>query len=109
MKVEARDIIDIVGAGVRVIMGSRRVISMSKIKKIMDTRKNWILNGSRFRDCGSNPHSNGDDFSMLRRDFFDRMEFNDRKSTGTMIISGRVVIIDIIYLLFCIDPKFLLL
>lgn len=71
MKAEDRNIIVIFVVWVKITMGSNRVISISKIRKIMDTRKNWTLKGSRFNDCGSNPHSNGDDFSRLNNDFFD--------------------------------------
>jgi len=46
-----------------VIKGIKRIISVSKIKKMILIRKNWILNGNRLWDKGSNPHSNGDIFS----------------------------------------------
>jgi len=41
----------------------RSVISMSKIKKINLIIKKCTLNGVWLFDIGSNPHSNGDDFS----------------------------------------------
>lgn len=49
--------------------GIRRVISISKIRKIKLIRKNWILNGIRDLEIGSNPHSNGEIFSR----FFDNL------------------------------------
>lgn len=45
------------------IKGIKRVISMSKIKKINLIKKNWILKGKWVEEIGSNPHSNGDIFS----------------------------------------------
>jgi len=44
-------------------IGIRRVISISKIKKIKLIIKKWILKGVWLLDIGSKPHSNGDDFS----------------------------------------------
>lgn len=45
------------------IIGKSRVISTSKIRKIIAIKKNWSENGIRADDFGSNPHSNGDLFS----------------------------------------------
>lgn len=53
------------------IRGKRRVISTSKIRKIMAIRKKCRENGSRAEALGSNPHSNGDLFSRSRNDFFE--------------------------------------
>lgn len=58
------------------IKGISKVISISKIKKIRLIIKNWILKGIRFIDKGSNPHSNGDNFSRSWNVFFERMKFN---------------------------------
>jgi len=41
------------------IKGINRVISTSKIKKIIAIRKNWREKGSRAEFFGSNPHSKG--------------------------------------------------
>jgi hypothetical protein len=45
------------------IIGIRRVISTSKIKKITAIKKNCRENGKRADDLGSNPHSKGEFFS----------------------------------------------
>jgi hypothetical protein len=52
-------------------MGKRRVISTSKIKKIIAIKKKCKENGNRDEDLGSNPHSNGDLFSRSAKDFLD--------------------------------------
>ena len=44
-------------------VGIRRTISISNTIKIIARRKNRIENGIRALWLGSNPHSNGDDFS----------------------------------------------
>lgn len=48
------------------IIGNGRImtISMSKIKKIIEIKKNLMENGIRDKEKGSNPHSNGDIFSL---------------------------------------------
>lgn len=51
------------------ISGIRRVISISKIKKISLIIKNWILKGRRELEIGSNPHSKGEIFSRDLSDF----------------------------------------
>lgn len=43
--------------------GSRRITSISNTRKIKARRKKRRENGIRDRFFGSNPHSNGDDFS----------------------------------------------
>lgn len=58
-----------------VIIGSRIVNSTSKIKKIIAIKKKWRENGSREDDLGSNPHSNGLDFSRSV-DVFLEIKFN---------------------------------
>lgn len=50
---------------VRYTNGISRVISISKIRKIRLIKKNWILNGIRDLEIGSNPHSNGEIFSRF--------------------------------------------
>lgn len=49
------------------------IISMSKIRKIKVTLKNRIENGIRFKEKGSNPHSNGDNFSFEKLIFFEEI------------------------------------
>jgi hypothetical protein len=46
-----------------IIKGIRKIISVSKIKKMILIRKNWILNGRCVWESGSNPHSKDDIFS----------------------------------------------
>lgn len=53
------------------ISGIKRVISMSKIKKINLIKKNWILKGRREFEIGSNPHSKGETFSRDLDDFIE--------------------------------------
>lgn len=54
-----------------IIKGRIRVISTSKIRKIIAIKKKCIENGSRDDDLGSNPHSNGELFSRSIIVFFD--------------------------------------
>lgn len=53
----------------------RRVISISKIKNIRLIKKNWILNGIRVLEIGSNPHSNEEFFSRFLKVFFEKILF----------------------------------
>lgn len=53
------------------IIGSKRVISTSKIKKIIVIKKNRKENGIRELFIGLNPHSNGDIFSKFSLNFFE--------------------------------------
>lgn len=46
------------------------MISISKIKKIIASKKKWIENGNRFFDIELNPHSNEDIFWKFILDFF---------------------------------------
>lgn len=55
---------------IEIIIGSNKVISTSKIKKIIAIKKKCIENGNRDDDLGSNPHSNGDLFSRSVVVFF---------------------------------------
>lgn len=61
-------------------------------------RKNRKENGNRADLLGSNPHSNGDDFSRSEKVFFDRISDNiimmiDRERVNMVIIN----VIEIIY------------
>lgn len=76
-------------------MGIIKVISTSKIKKIIAIKKNCIENGVREKNCGLNPHSKGEIFSRSIKDFFPINEFN--KIIRVEIISERKKIIKIIF------------
>lgn len=54
----------------RLIIGKINAISTSKIKKITVIKKKCNEKGIRADDLGSNPHSNGDDFSRSEKVFF---------------------------------------
>lgn len=73
------------------------VISISKIKNISVIKKNWILNGSRLMENGSNPHSNGDIFSRLIKYFFDNIIFI-YKNIDEIISVSVIIIKRIIYI-----------
>lgn len=80
------------------IIGRIRAISTSKIKKIIVIRKNRRENGRRDDDLGSNPHSNGDDFSRSIRVFFDKIEAINIVNTAIKKIIILIIKIDkIIY------------
>lgn len=66
------------------IIGKIKVISTSKIKKIIAIKKNRIEKGSREEFIGSNPHSKGDLFSRYLKDFFANKEA--RAITSEVII-----------------------
>lgn len=73
--------------GLRKIKGMSSAISISKIKKRSLIIKNWILKGTRFRDKGSNPHSNGEDFSRSWKVFFEIVKFNKINKIEMKILS----------------------
>lgn len=54
-----------------IIIGNNSAISTSKIKKITAIKKNRNEKGIRAEFLGSNPHSNGDDFSRSSIDFLE--------------------------------------
>lgn len=56
------------------ISGINRVISTSKIKKITAIKKKWREKGIRADLLGSNPHSNGEDFSRSMNLFLEIKE-----------------------------------
>lgn len=70
--------------------GINKVISISKIKKINLIRKNWILNGIRDLDIGSNPHSKGDIFSRFFKSFIEIKKF--KVSINNLIINIKNII-----------------
>lgn len=71
---------------------------MSKIKKIRLIIKNWILKGMRVGDRGSNPHSNGEDFSRSWKDFFEIIKFSKIKKKEIIIFNINSTIKKIIYI-----------
>lgn len=74
------------------------VISISKIKKISLIIKNWILNGIRFKDKGSNPHSKGEIFSRSWKVFFEIIKFNKINKNEIKILNLSRIIKEIIYI-----------
>lgn len=78
---------DRVGFILKKIRGIRRVISISKIKKIRLIIKNWILKGMRFNDNGSNPHSKGDAFSRSWKVFFEIIKFSKINKIEIIILN----------------------
>jgi len=80
--------IDILVVIVKIGIGINSTISMSKTIKIIANRKNRKENGIRALWLGSNPHSNGEDFSRLE---IDRIEvIHAIKNT----MNGRIIAID---------------
>ena len=49
-------------------IGRIRVTSTSKTRKIILTKKNFMQKGNRLIPAGSNPHSNGEPFSLSHPD-----------------------------------------
>jgi hypothetical protein len=60
--------IDMFEVIVKIGIGINKTISISNTIKIIANRKNRIEKGIRALWLGSNPHSNGDDFSRLDND-----------------------------------------
>lgn len=81
------------------IIGSKRVISTSKIRKIIVIKKNRNENGIRELLIGLNPHSNGDIFSRFNFIFFEIIVeiFIIIKGIISIMIKGIVIKI-IIYI-----------
>lgn len=73
--------------------GRIRVNSISKIKKITATRKNWIEKGSRAELIGSNPHSKGEGFSRSVISFFATVKFTRIRAHEIIKIIGKIEII----------------
>ena len=81
------------------IIGKSKVISTSKIKKIIAIKKKCKENGKRDLDFGSNPHSKGLLFSRSIHIFFEhKFKINNRKIEIKIIILAREIKIFIIYL-----------
>lgn len=87
------------------MIGKIRAISTSKIKKITVIKKKCNENGIRAEDLGSNPHSNGDDFSRSENDFFDSIIANIIIILAINIINKKIFIINmIIYIKLSFKP-----
>lgn len=71
------------------------MISISKIKNISLIKKNWILNGIRVFEIGSNPHSNEEFFSRFFKVFFDKiiLKINMMKGINNKIINIKIKLI----------------
>lgn len=80
------------------MIGRINAISTSKIRKIIVIKKNRREKGRRDEDFGSNPHSNGEDFSRSTSVFFDKIDANNITTIDNVIIIKAIVRIDkIIY------------
>ena len=66
-------------------IGKIKVISTSKIKKIIAIKKNRIEKGAREKYCGLNPHSKGDNFSRSLNDLFPITELTKIKINEIII------------------------
>ena len=67
-------------------MGRIKATSISKTKKITTTIKNFIQKGKREILLGSNPHSNGEDFSLSTK----VLKVRDIRKMRTMVIERQV-------------------
>lgn len=72
------------------IIGKIKAISTSKIKNTIAIKKNRREKGSREDLFGSNPHSNGEDFSRSLNAFFERIDASN--ITIIEIIKIKVII-----------------
>lgn len=73
----------------RIGRGMRRTISMSNTIKMIASKKNRIENGIRALWFGSNPHSNGDDFSRVGVERIAVIQAVEK------IIEGKIIAIDV--------------
>lgn len=78
------------------IDGRIKVISTSKIKKIMAIKKNCNEKGTREEDFWSNPHSKEESFSRSNKDFFDKM------------LHAIIIILEIIVITISINIMFII-
>lgn len=68
--------------------GSSKAISTSKIKKIIVIKKKRSEKGIRPEWFGSNPHSNGEDFSRFNLTFLEST--SDKISTNILIVKSKI-------------------
>jgi len=88
--------IDIFVVIVKIGIGINRTISMSNTIKIMASRKNRMENGIRALWLGSNPHSNGDDFSRFEVERIEVIQAIKNTINGRIIATDEDVIRSII-------------
>lgn len=69
------------------IDGSKRIISISKIRKITEIMKNWLLNGGLLSSTEENPHSNSLDWL----DLTDWAEEKQKVKADRMIIISKLM------------------
>ena len=67
-------------------IGNSKATSISNTKKITTTIKNFIQKGKRGILLGSNPHSNGEDFSLSTK----VLKVTDIKIISTTVIKKHV-------------------
>ena len=67
-------------------IGRIKATSISKTKKITTTIKNFIQKGKREILLGSNPHSNGEDFSLSTK----VLKVSDIRKIRTRVIKKHV-------------------
>lgn len=84
-------VIDKIGIGIK------RTISISKTIKIIASKKNRNENGIRALWLGSNPHSNGEDFSRLDVDRIAVIQAIINTIDGIKIAIADEVNISVIY------------
>jgi len=78
-------------------IGIRSTISISNTIKMIANRKNRIENGIRALWFGSNPHSNGEDFSRLDVDRIAVIHAITNTMVGKIIATDDEVSISVIY------------
>lgn len=88
--------IDIFVVIVKIGIGINRTISMSNTIKIIASRKNRMENGIRALWLGSNPHSNGDDFSRFEVERIEVIQAIKNTINGRIIATDEDVIRSII-------------
>ena len=80
------------------IRGKSKVISTSKIRKIIAIKKNRRENGRRAEPRGSNPHSKGELFSRSTTVFLAKPEDKSITALARRRVTNIVVIINIVTL-----------
>lgn len=78
-------------------IGINKTISMSNTMKIIASKKNRIENGIRALWLGSNPHSNGEDFSRLVEERIAVIHAIINTIIGKMIATADEINISFIY------------
>lgn len=81
----------------RIGIGINKTISISNTIKIIANRKNRMENGIRALWFGSNPHSNGEDFSRFEEDRIAVIQAISKTSDGRTIATVDEISISVIY------------